>query len=312
MENKPLISIVIPAYNVENYLQECLDSCLAQTYEKIQVVIVNDGSDDQSGEIAEKYTASDRRLKYIQQENQGVSFARNVGIDNSLGDYVMFIDGDDFIADDCVEKMVNELLRTDADMVFCEAYRWYDDKRKEEFLINPESLKIENGTDYLESNLTTYMWGKIYRRSLVVNTILQKCNLCEDMFFNLQVLPKCRKVSYIREFLYYYRFNDSSITGETNRKKVNATLLCHGLELETHLHDFGLTRKVKDLLRRRNFTYIVEALFLETYENKDINKLIDLMLNDYRYYSKTFKRFKTGVLLLILRYHPRFINRYKK
>lgn len=307
-----MISIVIPVYNVERYLQECLDSCLMQTYKKIEIVIINDGSTDRSGEIAEKYAASDDRLKYIRQENRGVSFARNVGIDKSLGEYVIFVDSDDFIPENYVEKLFNELLRTDADMVFCEAYRWYGDEKKEEFLINTEHLPIENGTDYLEANLTTYMWGKIYKRNLVTNTILQKCNLCEDMFFNLQVLPKCRKVSYIREFLYYYRFNDSSITSETDRKKVNAALRCHGLELETHLCDFGLTRKVKDLLRQRNFTFIVDALFLEAHGNRDVNKLIDLMLKDYGYYFKTFKRFKTGLLLLIVRYYPKFINRYKK
>lgn len=300
----PLVSIIIPIYNVEKYLNECLYSCLKQTYQNIELIIINDGSKDSSGDIALSYVARDSRVHYFYHENSGVSFTREVGINASTGEYIMFVDADDFIDLNCVEKMMSVILREWSDMVFCEAYRWYDETKREEFLINPDQLKICSGIDYLEANLTTYMWGKIYKREHVICTILQKSNLCEDLFFNMQVLPKCKKVSYIQDFLYYYRFNVSSLSNVPD----GSGIILHAFELMSNIDNFSLTGKIKDIIRRRIFSYIKNQILYREYDKNEINMLIDLMLKEYTYYFKTYKNFKLGLLLIISKYYPKLIN----
>lgn len=311
MENSPLVSIVIPIYNAEKYLNECLDSCLKQSYKNIEVIAVNDGSKDRSGDIVKSYVAIDSRVKYFCHDNRGVSFTREIGINASTGEYIMFVDADDFIDENFVEKMMSVILRDHSDMVFCEAYRWYDGTKKEHYLINPNDLKICSGIDYLEAYLTTYMWGKIYKRKYVVNTILQKSNLCEDMFFNMQVLPKCEKVSYLRDYLYYYRFNESSITNNADLMARYISLIDHSYELESCINNFNLTSRVKYIVRYRNFSNIREALMIKFYNKKDIDKLINLMLKEYKYYFKSYKLFKLAILLIISKYYPRLLNKIK-
>ena len=124
-----LVSVIIPVYNVENYLQKCLDSCFSQTYANIEVVAINDGSTDTSGEVLDEYAANESRLKVFHQQNKGVVYARELGVTNSKGEYICFVDSDDFIEKDMISNLLQIALDDDCDIVsrdFC----IYDDKTK--------------------------------------------------------------------------------------------------------------------------------------------------------------------------------------
>lgn len=119
MEAQPLITVIVPVYNVEKYLRRCLDSIIRQTYQNLEILCIDDGSIDNSGEICEQYAARDARIKVIHQENQGLSTARNRGLDTATGEYIAFVDSDDYIAADVLEQLYQSAVSSDATCVIC-------------------------------------------------------------------------------------------------------------------------------------------------------------------------------------------------
>lgn len=120
MEAQPLITVIVPVYNVEKYLRRCLDSIIGQTYQNLEILCIDDGSIDNSGEICEQYAARDARIKVIHQENQGLSTARNRGLDAAEGEYIAFVDSDDYILEDMYKKMLAKLLDYNVDLCVCQ------------------------------------------------------------------------------------------------------------------------------------------------------------------------------------------------
>ena len=116
------ISVVVPVYNVEKYLRKCIDSIINQTYKNLEIILVDDGSPDKCGEICDEYAKKDNRVKVIHKKNAGVSSARNDGIDNATGEYIIFVDSDDWLEDNAIEIMVDKLNEYDYDCVFCNFY----------------------------------------------------------------------------------------------------------------------------------------------------------------------------------------------
>ena len=126
----PLISVIIPVYNVEKYLHRCLDSVIAQTYQNIEIICVDDGSIDESGRICNQYAVRDARIKVIHQENQGLSAARNRGLDAAEGEYIAFVDSDDYILEDMYKKMLDKLLNYNVDLCVCQWQYEFSDGRQ--------------------------------------------------------------------------------------------------------------------------------------------------------------------------------------
>jgi len=149
-----LISVIIPVYNVEPYLKKCLDSVVTQTYKEIEIILVDDGSTDGSGPICDEYAAQDKRIRVIHKRNGGLSDARNVGLDRCSGRYVTFIDSDDYVASDYVERLYRILVEYNADIAVCDYFEFYDEEpvehpkkvRRSSSLINcrPWSNSMEN------------------------------------------------------------------------------------------------------------------------------------------------------------------------
>ena len=133
ISNNPLVSVIIPVYNVEKYLRQCLDSVLAQTYTKYEVLLIDDGSTDSSADICREYCKKDSRFKLYQKQNGGASSARNLGLENASGDYLFFLDSDDWIDVDSINKMVHIALHENVDFVFSEAIA-FDDKTGKTYL----------------------------------------------------------------------------------------------------------------------------------------------------------------------------------
>ena len=135
---KPEISIIVPIYNVEKYLPRCIESILAQTFTNFELILVNDGSEDDSGEVCDRYAKEDKRIKVIHKKNGGVSSARNAGLKNSIGNYIGFVDPDDYIKKDMYEKMYNLCIKKDSKIAICKFAREVDGK-----IINADNNETE-------------------------------------------------------------------------------------------------------------------------------------------------------------------------
>lgn len=206
--SQPKISVIIPVYNAEKYLAECLDSVIMQTMEEIEIICVNDGSKDGSLGILEKYSKKDCRIRVIDQKNRGVIAARMTGFRQSRGEYIAFMDNDDLLTPAMYEKMYNLAQSNDSDIVICN-YALYPKKAKnKDIWYRP--YYGDNDWKFISHNTTP--WNKIIRRSF-----LEKINLC-DLYENMGesaysiVLASTKKISTIDEPLYRYRVGHASVS----------------------------------------------------------------------------------------------------
>ena len=161
--NRPLISIIIPVYNAESYIRRCLESVLSQTYKEIQVILVNDGSTDDTLSILEEYSRSDSRIQLINKDNSGVSKTRNIGIDISDGEYIGFVDADDYLEPEMYEKLYNAIKKTAADVACCGYYQDFDTYKYE--ISVADSLLADNKT-YYELCGTSNILGQYFRQDI--------------------------------------------------------------------------------------------------------------------------------------------------
>ena len=222
--NNPLVSIIIPLYNVEKYIAKCLESVSAQSYSNYEVIIVDDGSTDSSASIAKEYVERDSRFNIITQKNTGVSTARNTGLERASGDYVVFIDADDFIAPDYLDYMLGLCCQSGSD--FClskNAFTQTGEKQieKDEIaILSPEQAVAL----LLSPRVIVGCWNKIYRRSfLVLNAISFSTNLFygEGLSFITRVADRSNSVCVgLRKVYYYRRNNEASATTRFSIEKL--------------------------------------------------------------------------------------------
>ncbi|MDA1476480.1 glycosyltransferase [Bacillus changyiensis] len=218
---KPFVSIIVPMYNVENYIEECVDSLLKQTLKNIEIILVDDGSPDRSGEIARQYCEKDKRVKVIHKKNGGLSSARNAGLKAATGDYIGFVDGDDFVADVMFNEMYITAKQDDLDIVMCGYYK-HSDKGGQYFpptlpkdrVLLRQDLKQELKRAH-ETQFIWYVWRNLYRRELLRDNELYFCEdirFAEDSPFNLYAFYAAKRVKAIDAGYYMYRWNPQSLT----------------------------------------------------------------------------------------------------
>ena len=159
MEAQPLITVIVPVYNVEKYLRRCLDSIIRQTYQNLEILCIDDGSIDNSGEICEQYAARDARIKVIHQENQGLSTARNRGLDTATGEYIAFVDSDDYIAADVLEQLYQSAVSSDATCVIC-GYNCVDSNGSILSTYSVHSVQQYSGVESLRAPLLSCKWRR--------------------------------------------------------------------------------------------------------------------------------------------------------
>ena len=238
---KPVISIIIPVYNVEKWLNKCIDSILSQSYENFEVILVNDGSTDKSGDICDKYSKEDNRIKVFHNKNKGLSYSRNFGVKNSNGKYVMFVDSDDFISDiDIIDKFINILEKDKSDFIYTSYCRFNDENEDEitEILpidINNNHIKGKLGIEILsmlieKNNYHHAAYLKICNRKfLIENNLLFKEGIYhEDAEWSPKLFYYAKRISIYNEPYYMRRMRENSIITTTNevsiRKKINDRL----------------------------------------------------------------------------------------
>ena len=214
---KDLISVIVPVYGVEEYLCRCIDSVLKQTYKKFELILVDDGSLDCSGKICDEYAKTDERIKVIHKKNGGLSDARNAGLTKACGEYISFIDSDDWVSKEYLERLLNALKETRADICECNVLKTKGEEKTQ--TLEKEMLKIYDTIDALEqlicdNVLRQYVWNKIYRRCVIKNISFPKGKTNEDEFWTYQVFGNAQRVTKIPDILYYYFQRPNSIMGK--------------------------------------------------------------------------------------------------
>jgi glycosyltransferase involved in cell wall biosynthesis len=222
MEKESLVSIIVPIFNSEKFLDKCIESILAQTYKKFELILIDDGSIDKSIEICIKYTNKDDRVKILREVNSGPSVSRNIGIDNAKGSLITFIDSDDYIESTMLEKMVRGLSES-CDLVMCGYAAIYLNKNinRQPFSRKiPLDYLLDEFSDLYEKLLIQYVWNKMYKMDIIKNNNIRfdtKTSRGEDMLFNLEYLQKCKYINFIEDILYnYIRYNQQSLTLKYN------------------------------------------------------------------------------------------------
>ena len=242
----PLISVIVPVYNVQEYLEKCVNSLLEQTYKNLEIILVDDGSTDQSGILCDKMSEKDNRILVIHKNNGGLSDARNVGIDRARGKYLYFVDSDDYISDNILQKLYDKLELEKADLALC-GISFVDEEGKIIKEVLPSSLnddvwneeqfwqKYYTGTDNI---CNVVAWNKLYRRNLFKLERYDVGKLHEDEYICHRIISSCSRISIVNEALYYYLQRSNSIMG---RGKSVTNYFCI---LEAYLYRFEYFKKL--------------------------------------------------------------------
>lgn len=213
------LSIIVPIYNAEKFLRKCIDSLINQRLKEIEIILINDGSKDRSDEICNELSTMYKNIKYFKIENFGCSFARNYGINKSIGEYITFVDADDWVDKDMYIEMYQKSKAENLDILIC-GYSRINEKGQ---IIEEVLPQLKNTNDYikLDSEWFNCPWNKIYKRDLVIKNkieFLKNCHMGEDMVFNVKAFRVAEKISLVKKSYYNYFINENSVTFNPNKK----------------------------------------------------------------------------------------------
>lgn len=221
MKEKPLISIIVPVYNVKNYLVDCVNSIVNQTYKKTEIILVDDGSTDKSGKICDYLAEKDNRIKVIHKKNGGLSSARNAGMMIAKGKYIGFVDSDDKISKDMYEILLNNMLKTGSKISICGRYYVYPDGTKKIRYKEKSNVTQMNAKEAIIrmnsfSSFDMAAWDKLYDKKIFNKIYFPEGKLSEDFFIMYKLFIKAKKICYTPQPLYYYFQREGSISHSKN------------------------------------------------------------------------------------------------
>ena len=213
----PLISVIVPIYNVEKYLARCVDSIVNQIYKNLEIILVDDGSPDRCPQMCDDYAEKDSRIKVVHKKNGGLSDARNAGMVVATGEYISFIDSDDYVSDDFFECLLDVMNKENSDIAECSVVKFYEDNRFDEFS-DDLSVKTYDTQDAMsaliaENQFHQHVWNKLYKTELVKDIPYAVGKLNEDEFWTYRVFGRANKVARLNKTMYYYFQRSSSIMG---------------------------------------------------------------------------------------------------
>lgn len=280
-----LISIIIPVYNVESYLSKCIDSIVSQTYRDLEIILIDDGSTDGSGSICSRYAAADERIVVIRQENGGVTRARKTGLRFATGEYIGFVDADDWIESGMYERMLSVMKEKDVDVVCTGYYKEVEDntavvyERMTEgyYDMRDESLYKKGlviDEDSGERNINGYLWCKLFKKEMladVIERLEDKIHCGEDSAAIYAILPRLKSIYILHEAYYHYRTNPDSIVNSRNEhmlESINLIYLFLGNEYKNHKFENHLMRQ-RDFIMLDMLLKGINASFF-SYDNVQI------------------------------------------
>ena len=290
----PKISIIVPVYNVYNYLDKCLNSIRNQTLEDIEIIVVNDGTKDTSQEIMDKYAALDKRFKCLKKENGGLSDARNYGMKYAKGEYIAFVDGDDYIERNMYELMYNEAKKGDYDVVECD-FTWdYPNKVREDKTEVKDNIIVD---------IRVVAWNKIYKRKVIESAKLKFTEgvRYEDVDWCYKVLANIKSFSSVHKCLYHYIQRSNSIANTQNEKVRDIFVVLNNTL--NYYKEKGIYEENRDELEYIYMRYIFGSSFRRVVKVKDkelMNQILDesysnLIANFPNYKNNKYLKTKKGM-----------------
>lgn len=277
MENKPLISIIVPVYNVEKHLNNCIDSIINQTYKNIEIILVDDGSKDNSSKICDNYINTDNRVKVFHKTNGGLSSTRNCGITNSTGEYITFIDSDDDIETYYVEYLY-ELIKKYKTKMSIAAYTIVSKNRTNNIGngYKEELLNTEAALSRLlcEDGFTVSACAKLYKKSLFNNIKFPEGKLCEDNGTTYKLIMKCKKIAYGNKSIYnYYKRENSIMTSNFNLKKLDLIELTDTMCKDIITKYPNLINETNKRIFNSRFSILRQMIYIDDKNNLKIKKV---------------------------------------
>lgn len=316
MKPEPTVSIIVPVYNVESYIQQCMDSILKQTYPNIEVICVDDGSTDASGEIIDRYAKADARIFTIHVPNSGVASARNTALSYATGEYVTFVDGDDWIDTTTCEKAVLHAEAQHVDLVIWPYIREFPNHSAPKVIFPEQRIFDENECKNLQRRMIGLwgtelahpenadalctVWGKLYRREIIEKnnilfTDLQRIGTYEDGVFNLYYLAHVKSAVYIPDYLSHYRKN----TGMTSKYRSKLASQWENLfsDMRSYIKEHECDFSFEDALNNRiSLSIIGLGLNALALPNREALHEIHNILSEEEY--------RTAIKKLPMRYFP--------
>ena len=281
----PLVTIIVPVYNVEKYVKKCVESIISQTYQNIEIILVNDGSTDQSGSIISEYLDLDERIRVFNKDNGGLSDARNYGMCYVTGEYVLFIDSDDWIDINLVETLVQVSLSEDVDIVQCGFYYAYDDYAlyDNRWFCETDQICVLNHAQSMKDliqneRIKNFAWGKLFKSSLVKDIPFEKDVLFEDVFWMHHIFARVNKYAMVHQPLYFYRQRSDSIVAQYRIK--NLDLIRGQLERKEFLTNYYpslIPMQDKVLVQ----CMLIQFNLLSLNRNQDPKSIYRVQLKDY-------------------------------
>ena len=295
INQRALLSVIVPVYNVAPYLRQCLDSIVGQTYENLEILLIDDGSTDESGAICDEYGKKDERIHVVHQENQGASGARNTGTALAAGDYIAFVDSDDWLDIRMYETLMEVVETHGLDMARCAAY---SSDGVHETVLAPQKgnaqktfTQPEIFTRYFDEFLCKIVWNAVYARHLIEGVISPERCQAEDNYVSGRYLYRSRAMRIIDRPLYYYWQNPRSVTRTGNQRRLDicicTALLIRDLRGEG-FDDQGVLRQLKQKLARelyhfvrdKNEAYVVksiqDAMYRFLFAHLDMRRRLEL------------------------------------
>lgn len=325
---KGMISIIVPIYKVEKYLERCIKSILRQTYKNLEIILINDGSPDNCPAICDKLAEEDKRVRVFHIKNQGVSNARNVGLENASGEFVTFVDSDDRIDSTMYEKLIKKQVETNADLVFCK-YAYEDETTGKIINVNEKRLQDfcetgdlkyfynhtsnndkKNGEIEISESVMCNIWRTLFKKTVVENVIFNTgIKFMEDVVFLSEVLAKKdKKLAFVDEYLYFYLLRESSAV--RTRAKI------------IYQNSIEYLKAIKNVLKNSEFEKYIPALEYFCYsecvlakvvygESIDINKIKDWGTNqNYKENKKITYGMKQKIKYFLIRHKMFFILKF--
>lgn len=260
---KALISVIIPVYNVEKYVSKCITSVISQTYTNLEILLIDDGSTDGSGTICDSYIQKDKRVKVIHKENGGLSSARNCGLAHATGEYIAFIDSDDYVKPNFIETLHKRLVTDNSDIAVCNFDRTDENGNiiSEFSLITPSEKKVLNQKEFWESfhdhsAVNIVAWNKLYKKTIFDSVRYFEGHIHEDVFIIPEIIERTEKISFVVESLYCYLKRSDSIVGKVKNE--------HILDIDKFLAELTLSE------------YFDKHNYIEFLSHHLLNNIIDI------------------------------------
>lgn len=300
-----MISVIVPAYNVEAYIADCLESILSQSYADLEIIVVNDGSTDRTLDIIEEYASKDNRLRIISQPNGGPSVARNKGLEMAQGEWLMFVDSDDLLLPGAIESLLHLAQATQSDIACGEFVRRINDKhqKKNKFI-------TFNGEKALEHNLyQKYInpspWGKLYLSDIFSNIRFPEGIIYEDLYVSWQIFLHAKKVAYSQIHVYLYNDTPDSLLHNFNSRRLDVLDVTEKIERRATEHSPELRKAARD--RRLSANFNILGLIAANNASEEYKHVCDgawSVIRSHRrdslFNSKVRLKNKAGILLSYL------------